>query len=317
MKMKTRRLRRQGNQTSVRLQATNRRLATEVLLRTRQLTELTHHLQTAREDERARLARDLHDELGALLTSAKLDTARLRSRLLAGIETASPVAEDSLERLSHLTRTLDSVIALKRRITEDLRPSSLDHLGLAVTLQILAREFGARAGVQVHLSLADAPLSPTAETAAYRIAQEAVTNISKYAQATQVWISLGRQGDSVFLTVRDDGLGFDTASPRAQRYGLVGMRFRAEAEHGRLRVHSAPGRGTRITLTLPVSSTAAQSLHFAHPASPSSAPAEPAAQPASVTTASAVATAQATAVASAAATTAAATAPVGAPAFTG
>ncbi len=274
MKMQARRRRRQGKQTSVRVQATNRRLATEVLQRTRQLTELTHHLQTAREDERARLARDLHDELGALLTSAKLDTARLRSRLVAGIETSSPVAEDSLERLSHLTRTLDSVIALKRRITEDLRPSSLDHLGLAVTLQILAREFGAHAGVQVHLSLDEAPLSPTAETAAYRIVQEAVTNITKYAQAKQVWISLGRQGDSVLLSVRDDGLGFDTASPRAQRYGLVGMRFRAEAEHGRLRVHSTPGHGTRIVLTLPLWATGtpkpAPALQLAHPSSPPS-----------------------------------------------
>ena len=264
MKMNARRRRGQGKQSSVRLQATNRRLTTEVLQRTRQLTELTHHLQTAREDERARLARDLHDELGALLTSAKLDTARLRSRLLAGIETASPVAEDSLERLAHLTSTLDTVIALKRRITEDLRPSSLDHLGLAVTLQILSREFGERAGVQVHLALTDVPLSPTAETAAYRIVQEAVTNISKYAQATQVWISLGRQGDCVLLTVRDNGLGFDTASPRAQRYGLVGMRFRAEAEHGRLRVHSAPGRGTRIILTLPPSRAPSQGLGSSH-----------------------------------------------------
>lgn len=255
MKMKARR--RQSPQATGLLRATNRRLTTEVLQRTRQLTELTHHLQTAREDERARLARDLHDELGALLTSAKLDAARLRSRLVAGMETASPVAEDSLDRLSHLTSTLDSVISLKRRITEDLRPSSLDHLGLAVTLQILAREFGTRSGVQVHLSLAEAPLSATAETAAYRIVQEAVTNISKYAQAGNVWISLGRQGESVFLTVRDDGLGFDTASPRAQRYGLVGMRFRAEAEHGRLRVHSAPGRGTRVMLTLPLSAPAA------------------------------------------------------------
>jgi signal transduction histidine kinase len=239
------------------LQATNRRLNSEALQRTRQLTELTHHLQTAREDERARLARDLHDELGALLTSAKLDAARLRSRLVAGIETASPVAEDSLDRLSHLTGTLDSVIALKRRITEDLRPSSLDHLGLAVTLQILAREFGTRAGVQVHLSLDEAPLSPTAETAAYRIVQEAVNNISKYAHASNVWISLGRQGDWVLLNVRDDGLGFDTASPASQRYGLVGMRFRAEAEHGRLRLHSAPGRGTRVMLTLPLSAPTA------------------------------------------------------------
>lgn len=244
-------------QATVRLQATNRRLTTEVLQRTRQLTELSQHLETAREDERARLARDLHDELGALLTSAKLDAARLRSRLLAAMAANSPVAEDSLDRLTHLTGTLDSVIALKRRITEDLRPSSLDHLGLAVTLEILAREFGTRSGVQVHLSLGPAPLSPTAETAAYRIVQEAVNNISKYAQAQQVWIGLGREGKYVVLTVRDNGLGFDPATPRPQRYGLVGMRFRAEAERGRLRIQSAPGRGTRLILSLPVCTAAA------------------------------------------------------------
>lgn len=252
MKMNMRRRQRVIPQNTVRLQATNRRLTTEVLQRTRQLTELTHHLETAREDERARLARDLHDELGALLTSAKLDAARLRSRLLAGIETRSPVAEDSLDRLSHLTSTLDSVIALKRRITEDLRPSSLDHLGLAVTLEILSREFGTRSGVRVNLALGPAPLSPTAETAAYRIVQEAVNNISKYAQAQQVWISLCRKGECVQLVVRDNGLGFDTATPRPQRYGLVGMRFRAEAERGRLRIQSASGRGTSLILTLPV-----------------------------------------------------------------
>jgi signal transduction histidine kinase len=256
MKMKARRRRPQGSLATVRLQALNRRLSTEALQRASQLTQLTHHLQTAREDERARLARDLHDELGSLLTSAKLDAARLRSRLVAAMAAAAPVAEDSLERLTHLTSTLDSVIALKRRITEDLRPSSLDHLGLAVTLQILGREFGARAGVDMHLALTAAPLSAAAETVAYRIAQEAVTNISKYAQASAVWISLARHGDNVRLTVRDNGVGFDTAAPRTRRYGLVGMGFRAEAERGRLRVHSKPGHGTSVVLTLPVSGPA-------------------------------------------------------------
>jgi len=253
MKMKAGRRRPQGSLARVRVHAINRRLSTEAVQRTRQLTELTHHLQTAREDERARLARDLHDELGSLLTSAKLDAARLRSRLVAAMAAAAPVAEDSLERLAHLTDTLDSVIVLKRRITEDLRPSSLDHLGLAVTLQILRREYGARAGVQVHMALAAAPLSATAETKAYRIAQEAVTNISKYAKANDVWMSLARHGDNVRLTVRDNGVGFDTAAPQSQCYGLVGMGFRAEAEQGRLRVHSMPGHGKSVVLTLPVS----------------------------------------------------------------
>ena len=156
--------------------ATNERLEAEVAERTTQLTELTYHLQMAREDERARLARDLHDELGALLTSAKLDAARIRARLAGS-------APEALERLAHLTQTLDGVIALKRRITEDLRPSSLDHLGLAVTLEILARECGERLGVAVHLELEPVRLAPDAALVAYRVVQEAVTNISKYAEA--------------------------------------------------------------------------------------------------------------------------------------
>ena len=110
------------------------RLEIEVRERTAQLTELALHLQTAREDERQRLARDLHDELGALLTSAKLDAARIRSRL-AG------TAPEALDRLAHLVETLNSSIALGRRIIEDLRPSTLSNLGLVAALDILAREF--------------------------------------------------------------------------------------------------------------------------------------------------------------------------------
>jgi signal transduction histidine kinase len=234
-------------------QADTRRLETLVALRTAQLTELTHHLQTAREDERARLARDLHDELGALLTSAKLDAARLRSRLAGS-------APETLERLAHLTQTLDSVITLKRRITEDLRPSSLDHLGLVVTLDILAREFAERSGVLVHRRLSEVPLTAAAELVAYRMVQEAVTNISKYAHARQVWITLGVRAVLVELTVRDDGVGFDAEKAARSAYGLVGMRFRIEAEGGGLVVASAPGQGTCLTLTLPATPTQAADL---------------------------------------------------------
>ena len=116
------------------VQAERDRLEVEVIQRTAQLTELTQHIQTAREDERHRLARNLHDDLGALLTSAKLDAARIKSR----ISTAAP---EALELLAHLVGTLNSGIALGRRIIEDLRPSALSNLGLAATLEILAREF--------------------------------------------------------------------------------------------------------------------------------------------------------------------------------
>ena len=228
------------------LQVEHDRLEIEVAQRTAQLSGLAQRLQTAREDERNRLARDLHDELGSLLTSAKLDAARIRSRLAAG------QAPEALERLAHLVSTLDSVIALKRRITEDLRPSALSHLGLVATLEILAREFGERSGVAVHCDLHPVALAPSCELTAYRLAQEAVNNLSKYAGAKNVWLSLAPQGHQAQISVRDDGTGFDTRTLDASANGLVGMRYRVEAEGGTLSVVSAPGQGTLIRALLPL-----------------------------------------------------------------
>ena len=225
------------------------RLEIEVRERTAQLTELALHLQTAREDERQRLARDLHDELGALLTSAKLDAARIRSRL-AG------TAPEALERLSHLVGKLDGGIALGRKIIEDLRPSTLGHLGLVPTLEILLREFAERSGTQVHTTLAPVRLGAAAELVVYRIVQESITNVSKYASANQVWISLANVGGWVLLSVRDDGTGFDTRQRPGSAFGLLGMRFRIEAEGGALALVSAPGQGTCIDVRLPESQDA-------------------------------------------------------------
>lgn len=231
------------------VQAERDRLELEVRRRTTQLTELTHHLQTAREDERHRLARNLHDELGALLTSAKLDAARIKSRLTG-------TAPAALERLTHLVETLNQSIALGRSIIEDLRPSTLSNLGLVVTLEILAREFAERSNVEVQCTLTPVALDAAAELMVYRLVQEAITNISKYAKARHVWLSLGAQDGLVTVTVRDDGVGFDTAVETSSAYGLVGMRFRVEAEGGRLRVDSSPGQGTRLQATLPTKGTA-------------------------------------------------------------
>lgn len=226
------------------VQAERDRLEVEVAQRTSQLTELTHHLQTAREDERNRLARDLHDELGALLTSAKLDAARIKSRL-AG------TAPEALERLNHLVETLNSGIALKRRIIEDLRPSALSHLGLVATLDIQAREFAERSGLVVECALNPVTLDADAELVVYRVVQEAITNITKYAKAGHVWISLTAHEGRVHVSVRDDGVGFDTRRQPEPAHGLVGMRYRVEAERGTLSVVSAPGQGTTILVMLP------------------------------------------------------------------
>ncbi len=226
------------------LQAERDQLEVVVAKRTEVLTELTGHLHTTREEERSRLARNLHDELGALLTSAKLDAARIRSRLGAS-------APEAQERLVHLVSSLDASIALGRSIIEDLRPSTLDHLGLAAALEILVREFSERSGVLTHCELAPVKLSASAELVLYRLAQEAITNISKYAAATLVRVTMAAHDGMVELCVEDDGVGFDpTLQPRSA-YGLVGMRFRVEAERGRLHIVSAPGKGTRVQVTLP------------------------------------------------------------------
>jgi signal transduction histidine kinase len=227
------------------LQAERDLLEVQVTARTAQLTELAQHLQTAREDERSRLARDLHDELGALLTAAKLDVARLKSRIT--IHTP-----DITERLVHLNDTLNEGIALKRRIIEDLRPSSLNNLGLLAALEILGREFAERSGVQVKSELDAVTLKPSGELTVYRLVQEALTNVAKYAQARQVVVTLRPRGRLAEIDVQDNGVGFDTQVARPSTHGLLGMRYRVEAEGGRMNIQSTPGSGTRIHATLPL-----------------------------------------------------------------
>jgi signal transduction histidine kinase len=239
-------LERQQQEVQHIVQTERDRLELEVRQRTAQLTELTHHLQTAREDERSRLARNLHDDLGALLTSAKLDAARIRSRLIG-----AGSAPEALGLLAHLVSTLNSGIALGRRIIEDLRPSALGTLGLVATLEILVSEYALNAGLQVHSVLEPVTLDENAELMVYRLVQEALTNISKHAKASEVWVSLGLRAGQVEVAVRDNGTGFNTQEQPASAYGLVGMRFRVEAEGGALTVVSTPGQGTLIQVRLP------------------------------------------------------------------
>ena len=221
-------------------------LEIEVRQRTAQLTELTHHLQSAREDERHRLARNLHDDLGALLTSAKLDAARIRSRLVA-----AAAAPEALDLLAQSVATINSGIAMGRRTIDDLPPSALGTLGLVATLEILVGEYAEHAGLQVHSVLEPVSLDENAELMVYRLVQEALTNISKHAKASQVWVNLGLRDGLVEVSVRDNGVGFNTQVKAMSAYGLVGMRFRVEAEGGNLSVISAPHKGTLIQVRIP------------------------------------------------------------------
>jgi signal transduction histidine kinase len=168
---------RSANASRKRCNANATRSKTEVQERTASLAELATHLQEVRENERGHLARELHDELGSLLTAAKLDVARLKSRLVD--------APDATQRLQHLTELLNSGIALKRRIIEDLRPSSLSNLGLVASLEILGREFAERSDMQVELALEPVVIDESRQLTIYRMVQESLTNIGKYADATK------------------------------------------------------------------------------------------------------------------------------------
>ncbi len=212
--------------------------------RTASLSELASHLQQVREDERGFLARELHDELGALLTSAKLDVARLKSKI-------DHQAPDIAERLKHLNETLNSGIALKRRIIEDLRPSSLSNLGLTAALEILTREHAEGAGIEVETNLEAVELTEATQLTVYRLVQEALTNISKYAKAKKVLVTVHGYPTHAAVQVRDDGAGFDPAGVGPTSHRLAGMRHRVEAAGGRLTITSSPDSGTLISAVLP------------------------------------------------------------------
>ena len=216
----------------------------QVRERTANLGELATHLQNVREDERGHLARELHDELGALLTAAKLGVARLKSRL----GSAQP---EATERLIHLTTTLNSGIALKRRIVEDLRPSSLSHLGLVASLEILAHEFEERADLKITTDMEIVDLGGSAQLTVYRLVQESLTNIGKYAEASQIFISLQNMDGYITVEVRDNGKGFDLNNINPSSHGLSGMRHRVEAAGGSLTVTSSSFAGTKVTAVLP------------------------------------------------------------------
>jgi signal transduction histidine kinase len=240
----TTRLKLAGEQQQAALQQERDLLESQVRERTASLAQLATHLQQVREEERGHLARELHDELGALLTAAKLDVARLKSRL--GVQ-----PPEVGERLLHLTETLNSGIALKRRIIEDLRPSSLANLGLTAALEILAREFSERSGIEVAASLENVELDESAQLTVYRVVQESLTNVGKYAEAQQIDIAVRDYTNHIEVEIHDDGKGFEPAAVKPSTHGLAGMRHRVEAAGGRFTVNSRPGAGTRIVAILP------------------------------------------------------------------
>jgi signal transduction histidine kinase len=215
--------------------------------RTRELSALSHHLQSLSEREKWELARKLHDELGGLLTAAKMDLSWLQSRLEG---TAIQ------ERLSQLGGVLDEAMDLKRRVVEDLRPSLLDHFGLPTAVRAYVESTCAKEGLTVQVNLLHACESMSKDTAIglFRVVQEGLSNIIRHAHAKTVKLEMSGDERRCVLTLTDDGRGFDAQSPEFRwSHGLMGMRQRAEGLDGHIDIQSSVGVGTTLRVEVPMS----------------------------------------------------------------
>lgn len=214
-----------------------------VQIRTQELAHVSRMLNDAQENERHRLARELHDELGSILTAARIEAAAIRDELAV-----HEVCTKSLPRFERLIKWLGEGIAIKRRVIDDLRPPLLDSLGLVDSLRELGEDFQRRVGIPIKMSLPDEDpaLSATQTLALYRIAQEALTNIQKHAEAHQVSVEMDEEDDWISLAIIDDGKGFNPDQSSGKKHGLLGIRHRLNIYDGTLDLRSEPGKGTRL-----------------------------------------------------------------------
>ena len=223
--------------------------AEEALRRSQQeIQDLALAASTAREQEKSRIARELHDELGQALTALKIDVSWLRDNLG---EPRPQVAA----KLASMQQLLDGTVAAARRISSDLRPLMLDDLGLTAAAEWLVQNFNTRTGIPCELVLGrgDLDLPDPYATTVFRVLQECLTNVAKHADARRVEVTLERKGEDVVLAVRDNGRGFAPADPRKRgSFGLVGLRERAYLVGGDLTVDSTPGEGATVELRVPV-----------------------------------------------------------------
>ncbi len=227
---------------------TDRLRAERELQRSREeLRELASVSHNVREQEKSRIARELHDELAQALTALKMDVAWLSERL----------PEDGAYRpkLQSMQNLLDTTVAATRRISADLRPLLLDDLGFAAAVEWLASNFSQRSGIPCEFAanMGDINLPDPQATAVFRMLQECLTNIARHAKATQVEINLERDEKEIAVSVQDDGVGFDTSAPRkSQSFGLLGLRERANLLDGRVIITSNLGQGTLVDIRVPI-----------------------------------------------------------------
>jgi signal transduction histidine kinase len=239
------------------------RLERDVSVRTAELSELSNYLQSVREEEKSRLARDIHDELGGILVGAKMDVSWVADRF----KDREP---DVAAKLKRALLMLDEGVEMKRRIIEELRPTLLDNLGLASAIDWQVRQVCDRAGLQCTLNLeeSDVELPPNLSIAIYRIVQEALTNVVKYAKARHVDVELVQNATEVSLVIQDDGVGLPPgADTNALSHGISGMRQRVRALGGEFHIRGKPRAGTTLEVNIPLAPTpAAVTLATATPA---------------------------------------------------
>ncbi|MCC6273931.1 MAG: HAMP domain-containing protein [Deltaproteobacteria bacterium] len=230
------------------------------------LRTLANQLQVAREAEAARISRELHDEIGQVLTSLKIELSRLPISCAMGKHEegcAASLDEGVAMMIGQIEMAMDAV----RRISSHLRPGVLDKLGLVAAMEWQARELEARTGlaVQVEADVVDGLLDETLSVTLFRIAQEALTNVVRHAQAKVVEVCLEKSGECIILTVRDDGKGITgEAAESGHSLGIIGMRERAMLINGTLSIHGEPGQGTTVRVVVPLSRVS-EGLH-AYPA---------------------------------------------------
>jgi PAS domain S-box-containing protein len=218
------------------------------------LRELSGRLEAVREEERTRMARAVHDELGAALTAIKMDVAQARQNLVRVTEGENTLPA-ALERTEAASKVIDETMQTVRRIALELRPAVLDDFGLVAALDWQLTEFQKRSGLEVGLSVAPGNnhLDPDTATAVFRVFQEILTNVMRHAGATHIDVRLHQVDDALVLEVHDNGRGIsaEAVSSRASM-GLLGIRERLRLRGGKVNIHGEPGRGTRVRVEVPL-----------------------------------------------------------------